>query len=177
MSFLRQGAADPGGTFQLKGWHVLLALLGFFGAVTAVDVGMAVQAYRTFPGEVAATPYEDGLQFNRTLAERAEARALGWKASVRASVLGGGAELGGGRAQIRVTIDDRAGQPVRGVRLAGRLERPATEAGRIPLRFTESRPGVYLAVAPETPGAWDLTLTGEDASGAPFDAESRITWR
>ena len=83
MSVLRQGAAGPGAAFEIKGWHVLLALLGFFGAVSAVDVGMAVQAYRTFPGEVSASPYEDGLQFNRTLAERAEARALGWKASVR----------------------------------------------------------------------------------------------
>jgi nitrogen fixation protein FixH len=163
--------------FELKGWHVLATLLAFFGAVIAVDVVMAVQAYRTFPGEVSATPYEDGLRFNRTLAEHAQARALGWKAGVRASVLGGGAELGGGRAQIEVSIRDPAGQPVRGVRLSGRLERPATEAGRVLLAFTETRPGLYQAMAPETPGAWDLTLSGQDAAGAPFDAESRITWR
>jgi nitrogen fixation protein FixH len=156
---------------------VLVALLAFFGAVIAVDVGMAVQAYRTFPGEVSATPYEDGLAFNRTLAERAEARALGWRASLKATVLGGGAEMGGGRAQLEVTIADRSGQPVRGLKLAGRLERPATEAGRIALRFTETRPGAYLAIAPETPGAWDLTLSGVDGSGDPFDAESRISWR
>jgi nitrogen fixation protein FixH len=162
--------------FELKGWHVLLGLLAFFGAVIAVDVGMAVMAYRTYPGEVSATPYEDGLQFNRTLAARAEERSLGWRASVRANVLTR-MEGGSGQAQVQVSIQDRAGAPVRGLKLAGRLERPATEAGRIRLGFTETQPGIYQAIAPETPGAWDLTLAGVDAAGRAFDAESQLQWR
>ena len=168
-------SARAAATFELKGWHVLVGLIGFFGAVIAVDVGMAVQAYRTFPGEVSATPFEDGLQFNRTLAERAQERALGWRASVRATPLNG--EGGSGRALLQIAIADRAGAPVRGLKLAGRLERPATEAGRVRLAFTETRPGVYQAVAPETPGAWDLTLSGADPAGRAFDAESRLQWR
>lgn len=94
-------AARP---FQIKGAHVLASLLAFFGAVIAVDVGMAVQAYRTFPGEVSATPYEDGLQFNRTLARRNEERSLGWRAKVNATVLGAGSDLRSGRVRLRVKI-------------------------------------------------------------------------
>ena len=168
---------QAGPPFEIRGWHVLAGLVAFFGAVIAVDVGMAVQAYRTFPGEVSAAPFEDGLAFNHTLAERAQARALGWRAKVRATVLGAGGNNLSGRALVEVAIDDRRGLPVKGLRLSGRLERPATEAGRVSLLFTETRAGVYQALAPETPGAWDLTLTGADGSGAPFDAESRITWR
>jgi nitrogen fixation protein FixH len=157
--------------FELNGWHVLAMLLAFFASVIAVDVVMAVKAYATFPGEVSATPYEDGLHFNRTIAARAEERQLGWRAKVQATV----ADVG--RVQVRITILDRAGAPVRGLTLSGRLERPATEAGRLEPRFTETRPGVYDAVAPDTPGAWDLTLIGTDPSGERFDARQRLVLR
>ena len=163
--------------FQLKGAHVLASLLAFFGAVIAVDVGMAVQAYRTFPGEVSATPYEDGLQFNRTLARRNEERSLGWRAKINATVLGAGSDMRSGRVQLRVTIADAAGRPVTGLALGGRLERPATEVGRVSPRFTEVKPGLYEAAVPDTPGAWDLTLNGQDRAGRAFDAESQLTWR
>ncbi len=163
--------------FELKGVHVLLAVAGFFAAVAAVDVGMAIQAYSTFPGEVSATPFEDGLKFNSTLAERAAERSLGWRASVKATVLGAGGTINSGRTQILVTIADKAGRAVRGLDLSGRLERPATETGRRQLRFVEIKPGVYQAFAPDSPGAWDLALTGADGSGHPFEAESRMAWR
>jgi nitrogen fixation protein FixH len=163
--------------FELNGWHVLFGFIGFFGAVIAIDAGMAVQAYRTFPGEVSATPFEDGVSFNHTLAERAEERALGWRAKVQATVLGAGDQFRSGRVRLRVLVDDKTGQPVRGLKLAGRLERPATEAGKLEPRFTETRPGVYEATAPDTPGAWDLTLTGQDAEGRAFEAQSRLIWR
>ena len=55
--------------------------------------------------------------------------------------------------------------------------RPATESCRRQLRFVETRPGTYQAFAPDSPGAWDLRLSGVDRSGRPFEAESRMTWR
>ena len=164
-------------SFQLKGVHVLASLVAFFAAVIAVDVGMAVQDYRTFPGEVSATPYEDGLQFNRTLARRSEERSLGWRAKINATVLGAGSDLRSGRVQLRVGIADAGGRPVTGLALSGRLERPATEAGRVSASFTEVKPGLYEAAVPDTPGAWDLTLNGQDRAGRAFDAESQLTWR
>jgi nitrogen fixation protein FixH len=170
-------SAQAQASFEIRGWHVLLGIVAFFGVVIAVDVGFAIQAYRTFPGEVSATPYEDGLTFNRTLARRAEERSLGWRAKVQASVLGAGSNLRSGRVLLRVTINDAAGQPVRGLRLTGKLERPATEAGELSPRFTETRPGIYEATAPDTPGAWDVSLTAVDAQGRAFDAESRMVWR
>jgi nitrogen fixation protein FixH len=160
------------GEFQLNGWHVLGMLVAFFGAVIAVDTAMAVKAYATYPGEVSATPYEDGLTFNQTLAQREQERRLGWKAKIEATLL-----PDVGRTQLRVTIADAAGAPVKGLKLNGELERPATEAGRLALAFTETQAGIYDASAPDTPGAWDLTLRGTDASGRSFDAERRMMWR
>ena len=169
--------ARAGRAFELKGWHVLAIVVGFFAAVIAVDVGMAIQAYATFPGEVSATPYEDGLRFNSTLAERSAERSLGWRASIRATVMGAGESINSGRTQLLVTLADRNGRPVRGLDLLGRLERPATETGRRSLRFVEIRAGVYQAFAPDSPGAWDLALSGADRAGHPFEAQSRMLWR
>ncbi len=166
-----------GPPFELRGWHVLLALVGFFAVVIAVDVGFAIQAYRTFPGEVSATPYEDGLRFNQILAERSAERALGWKAGIQASAVSGGSSPTSGRIRLVVTLKDAAGAPLKGLKLTGRLERPATEAGALSTRFTETRPGIYQAIAPETPGAWDLTLNAVDPAGRKFQAQSRLTWR
>lgn len=162
--------AGPAG-FRLNGWHVLAMFVGFFGLVIAVDVAMAVVAYRTYPGEVTEHPYEEGLSFNRTLAARAEERALGWKARLEAT------SIGSGQIRLRADIRDASGRPVRGLKLAGVLERPATETGRLQRAFTETRAGVYDATAPEVPGAWDLTLSGKDSEGRPFDAQGRLVWR
>lgn len=163
--------------FEVRGWHVLLGLVAFFVAVAAIDVGFAVQAYRTFPGEVSAKPYEDGLRFNQILAEREAERALGWKAGIEAAPLSGGSSPASGRIRLTVTIRDAAGAPLKGLTLTGRLERPATEAGALAPRFTETSAGVYQAIAPESPGAWDLTLNAVDAAGRRFQAQSRLSWR
>ena len=122
-------AAEPKG-FRLTGWHVLAMICGFFGVIIAVDVGMATMAYRTFSGEVADDPYEAGLLYNRTLAERRIQAALGWTADI--ALIHGG--------DLRVTVADKAGRPVDGLKVTAVLERPATETGRETLAFTAAAP-------------------------------------
>jgi nitrogen fixation protein FixH len=73
-------------------------------------------------------------------------------------------------------IEDRDGRPVQGLSPRGRLERPATETGRIPLRFTETAPGRYAAATGATTGAWDLTVTAQRGPDLLFTAERRLTW-
>lgn len=156
-------ASAPQG-FRLTGWHVLAAVTGFFAVVIAVDVTFAVLAYKTFPGEVSVTPYEDGLIYNRHLAQLDAQEKLGWKAG--ASATAGGVE---------VVFLDRAGAPVSGLALTGKLERPATEAGQVTPRFHETAPGHYLAPL-AVHGAWDLTVEARDAKGRMFTAERRLAW-
>jgi nitrogen fixation protein FixH len=152
--------------FQIGGWHVLATIVGFFAIVIAVDVGFAIFAYRTFPGEVSSTPYEDGVAYNRKLAQMAAQGRLGW--APVATVASDGA--------VRVEVRDQVGQPVRGLQLTGRLERPATESGRIVPTFREAEPGVYLARPGRLLGAWDVSLVLVDAGGRRFEAERRLTW-
>lgn len=62
---------------QITGWHVLIGVVTFFALIIAVDVVFMVLAYRTFSGQVASNPYEAGLAFNKTLAQREREAALG----------------------------------------------------------------------------------------------------
>ena len=67
--------------FRITGWHVLVSVVAFFGVVIAVDSLFLVLAYRSHPGQVSVTPYEDGLAYNRAVAQRRAQAAMGWTAT------------------------------------------------------------------------------------------------
>lgn len=150
--------------FTLNGWHVLAAFVLFFAADIAVNTWFIVTAYRTYPGETSATPYQDGIVYNRALAQKRAQAALGWRLSA-------GADTGG---RIRVDVADRTGAPLHGLSVEARLTRPATEAGERTLRLAEATPGVYLAPAGSLNGAWDLEVSARDGAGRLALAERRL---
>lgn len=147
---------------RITGWHVLIGVVLFFGIVIGVDTIFMVQAYRTFSGEVASNPYEAGLAFNRTLAQRQREAALGWSASVATP---------DGKSVV-VKVADRDGKPLDGLSLTGVLERPATETGRQALNFRSLGEGRYAASA-RLDGAWDLRAVARNASDM-FEVETRL---
>lgn len=157
-------AARP--PFRLTGWHVLAMVVAFFAVVIGVDATFAVMALKTFPGEVSVTPYEDGLLYNRHIAQLEAQDRLGWRAAAAAEA-----------GQVAMTFVDRDRKPLRGLAITGKLERPATETGRIVLRFAEASPGRYVATTGRLDGAWDLTAEAHGPSGGSLVAERRLTWR
>lgn len=159
-------ASEPHQGFRLTGWHVLATVVTFFAIVIGVDVAMAMAAYKTFPGEVSVTPYEDGIAYNRKLAQLAAQERLGWKVGIAPEQ---------SRA-LEVEFRDRDGKPLDGLILTGKLERPATEAGRLTPKFKAIGPGYYQADLAPVPGAWDVTVYARDKAGNRFEAERRVTW-
>lgn len=157
-------ALAPAPRFTIKGWHVLAGLVAFFGLIIVVDGIFISLAYRTFSGEAAKNPYEAGLLYNRTLAQRQRQAALGWSATI---------EEGAGDA-VLVRVADRDGRPVEGLTVSGALERPATTRGRRAVRFAPVTPGVYRADAAPLDGAWDLHVTLRAGDGALFEADRRL---
>lgn len=148
---------------KITGWHVLIGVVLFFGVIIAADTLFIVKAYKTFSGEVASNPYEAGRAFNRTLAQRERAAALGWRATAQAS----------GPDEVSLRMADRDGRPLTTLSLTGTLERPATEAGRQTLNFRHVGDGVYQAAGARLDGAWDLRAVARDAKDA-FEIESRL---
>lgn len=152
--------------FRLNGWHALAMICGFFAVVMTVDGAFTYLALKTHPGEVSVTPYEDGLLYDKHVAQMRAQDALGWQA---AAVAEPGA--------VVFEVHDRADRPVRGLSIDAKLERPATESGRITPKFDEASPGRYEAPTGAISGAWDFTAAARDASGRRFLAERRLTWR
>ncbi|WP_276718233.1 FixH family protein [Pseudooceanicola nitratireducens] len=66
--------ADDTG-FRLKGWHVLAGFTAAFGIIITVNLVMATQAIRTFPGLEVKNSYVASQEFDD---RRAEQQALGW---------------------------------------------------------------------------------------------------
>ena len=66
----------------LTGRGVALWLAGFFGVVIAANVWFVTLSLKSFHGEDRQRPYQQGLNYNRTLALRARQEAEGWQASL-----------------------------------------------------------------------------------------------
>lgn len=157
---LQKPAAEKG---RITGWHVLFGLVLFFGIVIAVDAVFMVKAYRSFSGEVASNPYEAGLAFNKTLAQRRREAVLGWSAGV---------ETPAGGKSVVVVLKDRDGKHLDGLSVTGVLERPATETGRQTLNFKPLGQGRYEARA-RLDGAWDLRGAARNARDM-IEIETRL---
>lgn len=156
--------ADSRPGFVLKGWHVLVGFILFFGVDIAINTVFMVQAYATYPGEASETPYEDGVAYNGAIAQLRAQQAVGWRISADGSSSGA----------LRTQVVDRQGAPLAGLAVSGVLQRPATEAGRKVVSFHATQPGVYSADAGRLDGAWDLELTVRDDKGRKALAERRL---
>jgi nitrogen fixation protein FixH len=155
---------------RVKGWHVLAAMLVFFGVVIAINVGFAVAAIRSFPGEDERRSYLQGLHYNDTLAERRAQRALGWRASTEW-------RTGNGRPSLMVVMRTRDGAPIHALALNGVLGRRSSAAFDHTLVFTDQGGGVYVATLPPlAAGQWRLRARAANATGAALDFESELTW-
>lgn len=137
----------------LTGRKVLLMFVAFFGVIIAVNVTMAVQAVKTFPGLEVANSYVASQTFD---ADRAEQERLGW--TVKPAFSNG---------VLTLEIRDRQGQPAPVAELAVLL-------GRTTMAAQDQRPelifanGLYSAPVSLAPGAWLIHLEARSQDGALF---------
>lgn len=153
----------------LTGRGVLVWLAGFFGLIILTNVIFITEAVKTFRGEDEQKPYLQGVEYNQTLAERAEQVRLGWLASIDAR------RLTTGGVAILVNLRHKDGQPERGARLTGELRHPADENRDRALNFSQVAPGLYEAHVQAAPGNWDILVS--NIQGAPFQAVRRLWLR
>lgn len=155
--------------FQIRGWHVLAAMLAFFGTIIAVNVAFAVIAVRSFPGEDVRRSYLQGIQYNDILAERRAQAALGWRAE--AALL-----AREGEPVLEVTLRQRNGEPIRAAALSGELQWPTQARLDHALTFTPLGDGRYAArLGALEPGRWRLRAHAQAETGA-LDFEAELTW-
>ncbi|MEE2526525.1 FixH family protein [Hyphobacterium sp. HN65] len=146
---------------EIKGRHVLIALLVFFGVIIAVDAFFVTTALRTFRGEDEPRSYVQGIRYNDVLERREEQAGLGWSAtSVVTST------------RVEIGVVDAQDAPVTGLVLDARLRHPADSGRDIELALTEISAGVYEADTEVPDGRWTLVVSTPE--GPPFELEQDI---
>ncbi|WP_323766678.1 FixH family protein [Marinovum sp.] len=140
-------------TRPLTGRHVLAIFIAAFGVIIGVNLALAFNAVRTFPGLEVSNSYIASQSFD---ARRDAQQALGWQ--VAASARDG---------RLRLAITDTAGHPVKVARLQAVLGRAThVQDDRTPaFRFDGS---AYVADAEIGPGNWNLRITASAPDGTAF---------
>lgn len=139
---------------KLTGWHVLAIFVGAFTVIIGVNIALAVNAVRTFPGLEVKNSYVASQSFD---ARRGAQEALGWDVSADAS---------GG--MVTLTITDAEGKPVHVVDLEAVLGR-ATHV-KDDMRPDFSFNGrAYVAYVDVGPGNWNVRMTAKALDGTPFE--------
>jgi nitrogen fixation protein FixH len=162
-----QSASPGSGKGTLKGWHVLLMILAFFGVTITVNVIFITYAMSSFPGEDVPKSYTQGIHYNDVLDARAAQARLGWTAALAL-------DESAATPRILVSLNASGEEPIAGAILEGRMRRPATTAYDTAITFVPAGQGLYAADLPQVgPGRWQVEFTarrGEDS----FTAEREI---
>ncbi|MEO0465645.1 MAG: FixH family protein [Pseudomonadota bacterium] len=152
---------------ELKGGHVLLWLLAFFGVMFAVNGVFLYQAIVSFPGEDIPKSYLQGLQYNDVLAARSAQADLGWRA-----------EMGVEDGALLVRLNDTENAPISGRVVVGGIRHSATTAMDTPLVFRAAGGGLYAASLADLPsGHWEsfASVIDPDTETVIFTAHKSVT--
>ena len=138
---------------ELTGWHVL-AIFGLgFGTIIAVNLVLATQAVRSFPGLETANSYVASQAFE---ADRAAQRALNWKVE---------AEIVEDAVLLRFAGPDET--PVQPRALTVDLGRPTSAIEDTALTADWTGTG-YALPRPPSAGRWNLRITATAEDGTAF---------
>jgi nitrogen fixation protein FixH len=145
--------SEPSDAGRITGLHVLAMFVAGFGAIVAVNLTLAYNAVRTFPGLETESSYVASQAFQ---ADRAAQEALGWDVSATLT-----------EGALRLAILGPDGAPVRPAALEATLGRPTHVADDIApdLRW---RDGALVAPVDLAPGLWTLRLAATAGDGTAF---------
>lgn len=138
---------------ELTGRKVFLITASAFAVIIGVNVLMAVQAIRTFPGLEVKNSYVASQKFE---AERTAQEALGWTLSHSYEA---------GTLRLKFVAGD--GQPVQVDRLSALVGRTTESADDMAPVFVWDGAG-YSAPTDLAPGKWMILLEAFSADGTRF---------
>ncbi|MCV6585210.1 MAG: FixH family protein [Marinibacterium sp.] len=139
---------------EFTGKHALMVFGGAFSVIIAVNIALAVNAVRTFPGLETKNSYVASQEFNT---RRDAQTALGW--TVRADAADG---------QVVLRITDADGKAVQVAHLDAVLGRATHVKDDMSPDFRfDGR--AYVARADLGPGNWNIRMNATAVDGTPFE--------
>ena len=134
------GRPAPGRPFT--GRHMIGVVALFFGTIVIVNLVMAYMAVSTFPGLNAHNGYVASQTYNLLLGEAAKQQARGWTSRLELR-----------DRHLAVTLADRAGQPLSGLRVTALFGRPSNAASDREVELLPQPIG-YETAEPLGSGRW-----------------------
>lgn len=154
---------------ELKGWHVLVMILAFFGVTIGVNSIFVSYALSTFAGEDVKQPYQKGLEYNDKLASKQAQAALGWQATIAAR------REKNGESVFVVRLVNTENQPLSALDVDLQLRHPANAYLDRSLKLMPLGDGVYEArVADLKRGQWDVMASTQSSEKVAFQATRRV---
>ncbi len=148
------------------GRKFLAILVGAFLLVSTVNGLMVWFALHSWTGLVSDSAYQEGLGFDRVLAESRAEAALGWRAEIT---------YDGSARRLLVILADAEGRALSGMALSAEWLRPTSEGLDRTVALTERSAGRYeAAIRPPLPGQWDLRISVTQHGRVRFHAQNRI---
>ena len=148
-------------TKPITGWHIAVIFFGFFGVIFAVNIGMAVMAYRSWTGLVVENSYVASQQFNTDVA-----------ALRKSELLGISHQLHFENGKLYLSLIDAAGRPIKTDRVQISIGRPVDDGEDQKLIATQSGNGRFEVIAKLGNGIWSgelsARLTGNQLWRHPF---------
>ncbi|MEX0301067.1 MAG: FixH family protein [Leisingera sp.] len=138
---------------EFTGKHMLMVFGGAFAIIISVNIALAVNAVKTFPGLEVKNSYIASQEFD---VRRSAQEALGW--SVYASSAGD---------QIKLEITDADGKPVEVAKLSATLGRATHVQDDQKPEFTFDGQA-YVAPAELGPGNWNIRMVARAKNGTEF---------
>jgi nitrogen fixation protein FixH len=134
--------------WQFTGWHMLAILIAFFGVVISVNLTLAYFANASWSGLIVKNSYVASQSFDKDLAIAREQHAIGWKSEAKLT-----------RDALTVTMKDRDGLPLTGLKVIATLQRPVTESQDVKIELKEGAAGIYAQSIVIAPGNWTADIT------------------
>lgn len=138
---------------EFTGRHAAMVFVGFFGVIITVNLALAYNAVRTFPGLEVKNSYVASQEFDL---RRSAQEALGWSVYASAS-----------DNQVKLEITDAAGQPVEVAKLTAILGR-ATHVKDDQNPDFQFNGKAYVAPAQLGAGNWNIRMVARAKNGTEF---------
>jgi nitrogen fixation protein FixH len=144
----------------VKGRHVLMSLIGFFGVMLIANGLFVYFALSTFTGSD-SDPYRRGLHYNETLAAAERQAEKGWQSSL---------SYDEGKRRLSLDLTDLQSRPITGLQIGAVVGRPVTDKEDHSLVLKEGASGVYSAEIELPPGQWVVSAATPDEPGSGVPA-------
>jgi len=138
---------------EFTGRHAAMVFVGFFGVIISVNLALAYNAVRTFPGLEVNNGYIASQSFDR---RRSAQEALGWSVYASAS-----------DSQVKLEITNAEGNPVEVVKLTATLGR-ATHVKDDQKPDFQFDGKAYVAPAHLGSGNWNIRMVARAKDGTEF---------